>query len=76
MKIDKEQLRALADRSDKELWEAIGSIASSHGYTLPSALPKSEDMEKIRAALRGTEKINMREAVRLMNEYKRRGQDG
>lgn len=73
MKIDKEQLKALADKSDKELWQTITGIASSHGYELPKTAPKPEDMEKIRAALRGSEKINMREAIRFINAYRKKG---
>lgn len=74
MRIDKEQLKSLSEKPDDELWQIINSIASRHGYELPKVTPKSEDMEKIRAAMRGTEKLNMKEAVRLMSAYKKRGE--
>ena len=72
MKINKEQMKKLCEKSDEELWSEIQAMAKSHGYTLPSAVPKHEDIEKIRRALSGVEKINLSDAVRIMNSYRKK----
>ena len=72
MKINKEEMKRLAEKSDSELWNEIQSIAKKHGYTLPSAMPKHEDIEKIRRALLGVEKINLTDAAKIMNNYKKK----
>lgn len=72
MKIDKEKLRELSEKSDAELWQTISGIAAKHGYSLPSNTPTEAEMNKIRSILGGADKLNMREAMRLMQEYKRR----
>ncbi len=71
MKIDKEHLKKLAQKSDEELWREVLTIAKSHGYTLPEAMPKHEDIEKIRRALSGAEKISLTDAAKIMNSYKK-----
>lgn len=73
MKIDKEKLRELSEKSDTELWCVISEIAAKHGYNLPRKTPDKAEMDKIRNVLGNTDKINMREAMRLMQEYKKRG---
>ena len=73
MKIDKEKLRELNEKNDSELWSIINGIAAKHGYDLPKSTPSKVEMDKIRSILGGADKINMREAMRLMNEYKKRG---
>ena len=72
MKIDKDKLRELSEKSDSELWETINSIAKSHGYNLQNTTPTKAEMDKIRSLIGSADKINMREAMKLMNEYKRR----
>ncbi len=72
MKIDKNALAALASLGDRELWEAIGKIASEHGFSLPKSTPNHEEMEKLRSVISGSDKINMREAIKLLNSYKKR----
>lgn len=71
MKVNKEQMKKLAEKSDADLWNEIQKIAKSHGYNLDGKSPRPEDMEKIRNALLGVEKISMQEAVRIMNNYKK-----
>lgn len=71
MKIDKEQLKSLAKKSDADLWSEILSIAKKHGYSLPEKAPKHEDLEKIRRALSGAEKISLSDAAKIMNSYKK-----
>lgn len=73
MKIDREKLLELQAKSDSELWQVINEIAGKHGYNLPKNTPSKSEMDKIRSVLGSADKINMREAMRLMQEYKRRG---
>ena len=72
MKVNKEEMKKLAKKSDAELWKEIQSIAKNHGYTLPEAMPKHEDIERIRRALLGVEKISLGDAARIMNNYKKK----
>lgn len=72
MKVNKEQMKRLAEKNDAELWAEILSIAKSHGYNLSGTTPKSEDLEKIRRVLLGAEKISLADATRIINNYKNR----
>ncbi len=76
MKINKEQMASLAELDDRALWQTITKIAEEHGYRLSENPPSGAELEKVRAALRGTEKLNMRDAVKLLNNYKKRGTNG
>ena len=71
MKVNKEEMKRLAEKSDSELWAEIKSLAKSHGYSLPNAMTKHEDIEKIRRALSGIERINLSDAMKIMNRYKK-----
>lgn len=71
MKIDKEKLKKLAEKSDADLWQEILRIAKGHGYSLPETMPKHEDMERIRRAFTGAEKISLSDAAKIMNSYKK-----
>ena len=71
MKINKERLHALTDMSDEMLWKTVREIATSHGYSLPERAPSHSEMEKLRAAMRGGDKINMADAVKLLKNYKK-----
>ena len=71
MKINKDELKMLAGKPDAELWSEIQALAKSHGYALPSAQPRHEDIEKIRRALLGVEKISLSDAAKIMNGYKK-----
>ena len=70
MKINKEQLKALSQLPDATLWNTIRETAAKHGYNLPEKAPSGSDMEKIRSAMRVGEKINLSDAIKLMNSYK------
>ena len=72
MKINKEKFEALANLPDAEMWEEIGKIASRRGVTLPDTMPERQTMERIRKTLMGVEKISMTEAVRILQNYKKR----
>lgn len=71
MKINKEQLRQLADLPDKALWQSIRDMAKSYGYELPEKQPTEAEMNKIRGAMRGTEKINLTKALGLLKNFKK-----
>ena len=71
MKINKEQLRMLADLPDEALWQSIRDMAKSRGYDLPQKKPSAAEMEKIRGAMRGTEKINLSETISLLKKLKK-----
>lgn len=72
MKLDPQQMRALASLSDVELWEKVVSIGESHGFTVPKQPPSPEDMRRLRQVLTAGETIRLTDAVRLVNEYRKK----
>ena len=72
MRIDQEMLNELASLPDKKLWARVTEIAKSHGFNLPKSTPSHQELEKLREIARGP-KLTLGDAVRLVNEYKRRG---
>jgi len=70
MKINKEQMKILAEKSDAELWAEIISLAKRHGYDLSGNTPRAEDLAKVRRALMGIEKISLGDAAKMLNNYK------
>lgn len=72
MKVNKEQMKRLAEKPDKELWAEIVAMARSHGYTLPNETPSGEDIERIRRAMLGVEKISLTDAAKIINTYKKK----
>ena len=72
MKFDKSKLDELAKLPDKELWETVRSIAEKHGLKLPEKEPSHTELEKIRNAISGSEKISPFDAMRIINQYKKR----
>ena len=73
MKIDKEKLVAFAALPDDKLWAEIVNIAASHGIKLSSTMPPSEEMKRLRGAILGGAKLNISEAVKIVNQYSKRG---
>ena len=71
MKIDKEKISALAALDDNALWTQIRTIANSHGFKLPQTTPKHEQMEKLRFAITGSDKINLTDAIKILNQYRK-----
>lgn len=65
MKINSEKLRALAALSDDALWCEIRKMAANFGQKIPERTPSHEDMERIRAALSGTQ-INIADAMQML----------
>ena len=71
MKINKDQLKLLADLPDKALWQAIRDMAKSRGYELPEGEPSASEMNQIRAAMRSSDKINLPMALGILKNLKR-----
>ena len=71
MKVNREQLEAYAAMNDEALWKEIRKVAGSKGFSLPEATPQHEQMEKIRSAMLGVEKLTLTDALRILNEFKR-----
>ena len=71
MRFDKAKLEALAALPDDQLWAEIVRIADGFGYALPKQTPPHSDLEKMREAARA-EKINVSEALRVVNQYKKK----
>ena len=74
MRIDKDKLQALVAMPDDELWRQIVEIGKSHGFTLPTKTPPHAEMEKMRGAVNGGAKLNIGEAVKIINDYRKRTQ--
>ncbi len=70
MRINKQQLENMLSLPDDKLWAEIRRLAGGYGLNLPSQTPKHEEIEKIRSAAGGG-KINMGEAMRLINIYRK-----
>ena len=73
MKINPEKLAALCALPDAEMWSAIRNVASGHGISLPERCPDAKTMSQIRAAAGSGVKINISEALRIINGYKKGG---
>ena len=71
MKINKEKLEALCALGDEELWREIRTIASTYGFSLPEGTPPHSEMQKMRDAVSGGVKINLSEALRIINNQRR-----
>jgi hypothetical protein len=70
MRFDREKLEALAAMPDEKLWAEVVRIADMYGYSLPKETPSHANLEKMRDAVR-SEKINVSEALKLVNQYKK-----
>jgi hypothetical protein len=70
MRLNKEELKKISEKPNRELWETIKEMGRGHGLNLPDTMPSPENLEKIRRVLSGTEKINLSEATKIINSYK------
>ena len=70
MRFDREKLEALAAMPDDQLWTEVVRIAAGFGYALPKETPPHSELEKMRGAVRA-DKINVAEAMRFVNQYKK-----
>ena len=71
MKLNQDIVKRLQGLDDKALWQEIRKMAEGYGLKLPDATPSAGELSKVREAL-GIGEISMGEAMRLVNEYKRR----
>ena len=71
MKINRDKVARLSSLGDSELWDEIRGIAGSHGFKLPEKTPSPTEMAKLREALLGSTQANLKEAMRVINNYKR-----
>ena len=75
MQINKEMLAKMAGMSDAELWEQLRAVGGGYGYSLSSKQPSHEELERIRLLLRGDVQISPKDAMKLLNQYKNKGQE-
>ena len=68
MRIDRSQLEALAALPDDQLWAEVVKMAATYGFSLPSVTPPHQELEKLREMALG-KRINLSEAVRILNQY-------
>lgn len=73
MKIDNDKLAALAALPDEELWKTVCAIGKSHGFQLPEKTPPHAQIQKMRDAITKGNKPNLREAIKIINEYRKGG---
>jgi hypothetical protein len=70
MKLNKSITDRLKNLTDDELWAEIRKMAAGYGLSLPDRTPSAGDLAKVRDALNIGE-VNMTDAMRIVNEYKR-----
>lgn len=70
MKFNKEQLDALIALPDDALWAEVIKLAKGYGVALPEKTPSHQELMKLRGVVSGSQ-INMFEAMKLLNEYKK-----
>lgn len=75
MKINREKLEEMMKLSDEELWREVKRLSQSYGIRLNGKEPTKEEMKRLRSIASGG-KINIGEAMKLVNEYKRRDANG
>lgn len=71
MKIKREMLEELAALDDARLYAKIRGIAEGFGIKLSANVPPKEEMAKLRSLLLGGDKLNLTEAMRVVNNYRR-----
>ena len=71
MKINKEKLEALCALDDDALWREVRKIAASYGVKLPENTPPHSEMQKMRDATSGGLKMNLSEALKIINNQRR-----
>lgn len=70
MKLDRDKLNAMVALPDDELWKSIVEIGKSHGFTLPNKTPPHDEMEKLRDLARDGARLNLANAIKILNKYK------
>ena len=75
MQLDPNTVNRLVCQSDDKLWSAIRMIAAQNGVSLPATTPPAEDMSRLRDAIAGISDSDIGNAVRIVNEMRRRGEE-
>ena len=75
MQLDPNTVNRLVSQSDDKLWSAIRMIATQNGVSLPATTPPAEDMRRLRDAIAGISDSDVGNAVRIVNEMRRRGEE-
>ncbi|MCQ2386051.1 MAG: hypothetical protein MJ078_05205 [Clostridia bacterium] len=73
MAFNREVLARLLEKNDAELWRAIRIIAINNGVTLPEPTPPPQDMRRLRTLLGSAETEKYREALDIVEKYRRQG---
>ena len=76
MKIDNNKLDEFKKMNDKELWLNIRKIASENGISLPEKNPSENELKQLRELLASADKITPFTAMRMINKFKRGGDNG
>ena len=71
MRVDKDKLAEMLAKDDESLWKEIRKIAKSHGLNLPEASPPASEMEKLRMTAKDGAKVNVSDAVKIINNYRK-----
>ena len=72
MKIDHEKMKQLSRLDDRALWDTVVRMGAKHGLHLSADLPEAKDLEKLRQVLCHTEDLRMLDAMRTVNEYRKK----
>ncbi len=70
MQPDPHMLEALLSQNDAILWASMRSIAKQKGLSLPEAPPSPSEMQRLRSFLSKADKIDPREAKRMIEAFK------
>jgi hypothetical protein len=76
MKLDKSKLEEFKRLSDEELWLKIRDIAQDNGINLPDRKPTESEFNQLRELLFAADKINPLSAMKMINKFKRGGENG
>lgn len=71
MKLNQDIISRLQGLDDEALWREIRRMAEGYGLKLPDKTPTKDELKRVREALSIGE-ISATDAMRLVNEYKRR----
>ncbi len=69
MRIDRSRLQALAALPDDKLWAEATKMAAQYGIELPKETPPHDQLQQLRELALGS-RLNLSDAVRLINQYK------
>ena len=63
---------ALSRMGDEELWRTIRTIAGKYNVRLKEEVPPAEELNKLRALLKSSDKLSPTDALRIIASYKKR----